>query len=147
MSKWNKSPRSLIYFAYEYEHFFLFSKLEIFSNFCKMYAINFVLGTHNFKLLQKCKNYILEKYPMLIFLSIRKRLFAGTIPANKNLFAGTSPSKKGLICRNLSSRLTFYFWPQKRILWPKKIVRQKVIAAPILLYGSNLRFWILNGKF
>merc|ERR1712101_102485 len=41
-----------------------------------------------------------------------KNLFAGTVPANKNLFAGTSSGKEELICRNLSGRLTLYFDPR-----------------------------------
>ena len=38
----------------------------------------------------------------------RKRLFAGTVPANKNLFAGTSSGKLELICRNLFRQIRAY---------------------------------------
>ena len=37
-----------------------------------------------------------------------KNLFAGTLPANKNLFAGTSSGKLELICRNLFRQIRAY---------------------------------------
>ena len=50
---------------------------------------------------------------------IRKRLFAGTLPANKNLFTGTLPENKNLFAGTPKVGSIYTFYPRYRVLWPK----------------------------
>ena len=51
---------------------------------------------------------------------LRKRLFAGTLPANKNLFAGTLPANKNLFAGTPQVGSIYTFYPRNGFFGQKK---------------------------
>ena len=55
---------------------------------------------------------ILMELQLYINIYVRKRLFAGTLPANKNLFAGTVPENENLFAGTPQVGSIFIFSPR-----------------------------------
>ena len=68
----------------------------------------------------------------------RKRLFAGTLPANKNLFAGTLPANKNLFAGTL---------PANKNLFAGTVPANKNLFAGTPQVGSIFTFYPRNGFF